>query len=121
MVGYHTLTVIGTNGYEQEYNFTITPNIEFNVNGSIVNFEEGKSYENASYIRVKVSNVDYILLNGVAYSSNTYIYNFGNYTVLIYGANDYVFEMNFTKEAIFSGVEEGKEYSSYTVITYVIV
>ena len=116
-VGYHTLTVIGTNGYEQEYNFTITPNVEFNVNGSIVNFEEGKEYENASYIRVKVSNVDYILLNGVAYSSNTYIYNFGNHTILIYGANGYVFEMNFTKEAIFSGVEEGKEYSSYTVIS----
>lgn len=116
-VGYHTLTVIGLNGYEKEYNFTVTPKIEFNVNGSIVNFEEGKSYENASYIRVKVSNVEYILLNGVEYSSNTSIYNFGNYIILIYGTNDYVFEMNFTKEAVFSGVEDGKEYSSHTVIT----
>lgn len=115
-VGYHILIVTGTNGYEKEYHFTITPNIDFTVNGSIVNFEEGSSYKNASYIRVKVSNVEYILLNGLAYVSNTYIYNFGNHTILIYGVNDYVFEMNFTKEAIINGVEDGGEYSSHATI-----
>lgn len=116
-VGNHTLTVCGTNDYEVNYNFTITPNVYFNVNGSYVSFEEGKTYENASYIRVEVSNVQSILLNDSSYSSDTSIYNIGNHNVKIYGTNDYVYEMNFTKEAMFSGVTDGGEYSSYTTVT----
>lgn len=116
-VGYHTLTVCGTNEYEVTYDFTITPNVYFYINGSTQEFEEGKVYENATYIRVKVSNVQSILLNDSSYSSNSDIYNIGNHNIKIYGKNDYVFEMNFTKEAIFSGVAEGGEYSSYTTVT----
>lgn len=116
-VGYHTLTVCGINEYEVTYDFTITPNVYFYVNGSTQEFEEGKVYENATYIRVKVSNVQSILLNDSSYSSNSDIYNIGNHNIKIYGTNDYVYEMNFTKEAMFSGVAEGGEYSSYTTVT----
>lgn len=116
-VGYHTLTVYGIGDYEAVYSFLILPKVTFKTNGNTVEFEEGKIYENvSSYIQISVSNVQSILLNGEGYSSNSNIYNVGNHNVKIYGINDYVYEMNFTKAAYFTGVSDGGEYTSYTTI-----
>lgn len=106
-VGYHTLTVEGTNGYISEYQFTILPS----VGGAKADTEyyPGNTYVSCSYATIK--------LNGEIWSSGSYVYNVGYYTVEILGTNDYVYTYEFTIIPSISGAQDGGEYSSSTHVS----
>jgi hypothetical protein len=85
-VGFHTLTVMGVNGYISEYRFTILP--------TITGVEEGKEYLSGS-VHASCSYAT-LKLNGEAYSSGTYIYDVGNHEIEIIGVNGYSQTISFT-------------------------
>lgn len=108
-VGNHTLSVLGTNGYRQDYNFVITPNYKFYADGNYNDFINGQSFQNTNYIYLMVNNVESILLNDNLYSSGNYIYDIGNYELTIYGVNGYTFDLYFTKEVDLSGFSTNED------------
>ena len=79
-VGYHTLTIIGANGWEQLISFTITPNIQNIVNGETYIDSVTPIIDNAT-----------LLLDGEEYTSGTEIVEVGNHTITILGANGYTY------------------------------
>lgn len=107
-VGYHTITIIGVNGYESEIFFTIHEQVS-----GIVNYEEY-----ASSVVVTVSYTSSIELNGQSYSSGTRIYDVGHHTLIVKGVNGYESTYYFTVNHSLSGVEDGGIYtSSYITIS----
>lgn len=108
-VGFHTLTVMGVNGYISEYRFTILP--------TITGVEEGKEYLSAS-VHASCSYAT-LKLNGEAYSSGTYIYDVGNHEIEIIGVNGYSQTISFTvKEK--TSITDGEEanYSKAVSVDY---
>ena len=101
-VGYHTLTVEGTNGYVSEYQFTILPT----VNGAKADTEyyPGNTYISCSYATIK--------LDGETWSSGSYVYKVGYHKVDIIGTNGYIYSFEFTVNPSYSGVEDGAETTS---------
>ena len=106
-VGYHTLRVEGTNGYVSEYQFTILPSISGAQAGN--EYYPGNTRVSCNYATIK--------LNGESYSSGSWIYNVGYYTVEIIGTNDYVYTYEFTVIPSISGAQDGGEYSSSTYVS----
>ena len=102
-VGYHTLTVEGTNGYISEYQFTILPT----VNGVIADTEyyPGNAYISCSYATIN--------LDGEKWSSGSWVYKVGYHKVDIIGTNGYIYSFEFTVNPSYSGVEDGAETTSY--------
>ena len=108
-VGFHTLTVMGVNGYISEYRFTILP--------TITGVEEGKEYLSGS-VHASCSYAT-LKLNGEAYSSGTYIYDVGNHEIEIIGVNGYSQTISFTvKEK--TSITDGEEvnYSKAVSVDY---
>lgn len=99
VVGYHTLIITGTNGYESQYEFLITEN----VNGLV---DEGE-YEN---FKIICDGVDKLSLNGEIIDNNTLISNVGNYTLKISGVNGYSNTYNFSIKLSIKHLEDGGEY-----------
>ncbi len=102
-VGYHTLTVMGVNGYVSEYQFTILP--------SITGAEAGKEYL-PGQTRISCSYAT-IKLNGANWSSGAWVYDVGYHKVEIIGTNGYVYSYEFTVNPSFSGADDGTETTSY--------
>lgn len=103
-VGYYTLTVSGSNGYVSEYRFTILPNIK----GAQ---PDGEYYPGHTYVSCDYTTS--IKLNGESWSSGSYVYNVGYYTVEITGINGYTYSYDFTVIPSYSGVSDGSEVTGY--------
>lgn len=99
-IGHHILTVIGTNGYINEYHFTI----DFETLG----LEDGGEY--IDFVTPIIIGGT-VTLNGEAYLSGTKITEIGHHTIVITGENDYQKEIRFT---IKSGFTE-KTYTSSVI------
>lgn len=99
IVGNYRLVVTGTNGYTNEYNFTIALDLK-NVSN------EGE-YDSAV---APVVNASSIVLNGAPFVSGTTISNVGNYTMIINGVGGYQQQITFTINAKIEGVENRENY-----------
>ena len=97
-VGYHTLTVVGTNNYSNEYKFTITPDTQ------IVQTETEKGMV-ASITSTNVCQS--IEIDDVYYEAGQSYSNIGNHTLKIIGANGYEYETDFTVDAALGVSDEG--------------
>lgn len=102
-VGYHTLRIEGTNGYTNEYKFTILPTIS----GAEADKEY---YPGGTYITCSNATIK---LNGATWSSGSWVYNVGYQQVEIVGTNGYSYTYEFTVIPSFSGVSDGAETTSY--------
>ena len=100
-VGLHYLQVVGTNGYEAEYTFTITERINGLVNGG-----------EYSSIKLDCENIVSMKLNGEQVANLTEINLVGNYTLVVSGTNGYTSEYNFTIGLNLKNVENNGVYSS---------
>ena len=99
IVGNYRLVVSGTNGYTNEYNFTVALDLK--------NVSNNGSYDSAIS---PVANASSILLNGSSYTAGTTISNVGNYSMIINGAGGYKHQIAFTINAKVEGVEDGEVY-----------
>ena len=102
-VGYHTLRIEGTNGYTNEYKFTILPTIS----GAEADKEY---YPGGTYITCSNATIK---LNGATWSSGSWVYNVGYQQVEIVGTNGYSYTYEFTVIPSYSGVSDGAETTSY--------
>lgn len=82
-IGNHTLKVVGTNGYENIYTFTIKPVLEIN---------EGEKY-NRPFILQKINGE--LILNDKAINSDIKIDKSGKYTLVIRGEGNYTETITF--------------------------
>ena len=86
-VGYHTLTIVGTNGYVNEIDFTVTPN----VHGVESGVHEGSVY----------FEYDDFYIDGTHYENiGVTINKTGKYKLYVYGTNDYEYVYEFIVKAV---------------------
>ncbi|MBO5906621.1 MAG: DUF5011 domain-containing protein [Clostridia bacterium] len=100
-VGLHYLRIVGENGYEAEYTFTLTEKI-----AGLIDDEEYSS------IQIDCDNVVSLILNGEEIENHTIINLVGNYTLVVKGANGYTNEYNFTIGLNLKNVANGGVYDS---------
>ena len=100
-VGLHYLRIVGKNGYEAEYTFTLTERVNGLVNG-----------QTYSSLELNCENIESMQLNGVAVSNLTEVNLVGNYTLVICGTNGYTSEYNFTIGLSLKNVENVGVYNS---------
>lgn len=100
-VGLHYLRIVGENGYEAEYTFTITERINGLING--------QTYSN---LKLNCENIESMQLNGVMVSNLTEINLVGNYTLVVIGTNGYTSEYSFTIGLNLKNVENEGVYNS---------
>ena len=100
-VGLHYLRIVGENGYEAEYTFTLTERVNGLVNG--------KEY---SSLKLNCENIESMQLNGIAVSNLTEVNLVGNYTLVVSGTNGYTSEYNFTIGLNLKNVENEGVYNS---------
>lgn len=99
LVGNYTLVVKGTNGYTNEYHFTIGLDLKNVTNEGIYNSSIAP-----------VINAETIYLNGEAFVSGTSVANVGHHVLKIEGVGGYTHEITFTIDANIQGVENGGRY-----------
>lgn len=100
-VGLHYLRIVGENGYEAEYTFTLTERVNGLVNG-----------QEYSSLKLNCENIESMHLNGVAVSNLTEVNLVGNYTLVVSGTNGYTNEYNFTIGLNLKNVENEGVYNS---------
>ena len=100
-VGLHYLRIVGENGYEAEYTFTLTERVNGLVNG-----------QEYSSLKLNCENIESMQLNGVAVSNLTEVNLVGNYTLVVSGTNGYTSEYNFTIGLNLKNVENEGVYNS---------
>ena len=100
-VGLHYLRIVGKNGYEAEYTFTLTERVNWLVNG-----------QEYSSLKLNCENIESMQLNGVAVSNLTEVNLVGNYTLVVSGTNGYTNEYNFTIGLNLKNVENEGVYNS---------
>lgn len=100
-VGLHYLRIVGENGYEAEYTFTLTERVNGLVNGQVY-----------PSLKLNCENIESMQLNGVAVSNLTEVNLVGNYTLVVGGTNGYTNEYNFTIGLNLKNVENEGVYNS---------
>jgi hypothetical protein len=106
-LGYHTIKIEGSNGYEQSFNFTITEDpILKDVNG-YRDFEDGFVAE--YMINLTIPNSD-VFIDDEPYTSGTNYYTVGLHYLRIVGDNGYEKEYTFVLKERVNGLVNGQEY-----------
>ena len=100
-VGLHYLRIVGENGYEAEYTFTLTERVNGLVNG-----------QEYSSLKLNCENIESMQLNGGTVSNLTEVNLVGNYTLVVSGTNGYTSEYNFTIGLNLKNVENEGVYNS---------
>lgn len=100
-VGLHYLRIVGENGYEAEYTFTLTERVNGLVNG-----------QEYSSLKLNCENIESMQLNGVVVSNLAEVNLGGNYTLVVSGTNGYTNEYNFTIGLNLKNVENEGVYNS---------
>ncbi len=113
-IGHYTLKAYGIGEYEREYTFTILPTIS--------NVEDGGVYTSSS-IYINVYYPQSLLLNDEIFASGSYIYNVGNYTLVINGVGGFKQEISFVKKHNINLTEgstylDNKNINCYYAILY---
>ena len=102
-IGNHKLSILGSNNYVYEHEFTIKE--------KVVSFEENGNYENSVIIGVD-NYCNKITLDGTTISNGYNCNTIGTHEIKIYGTNNYVNTYTVSVYPSIVGVEEGKTYTS---------
>ncbi|MCR5786457.1 MAG: hypothetical protein K6G28_01990, partial [Acholeplasmatales bacterium] len=114
-IGANIITVVGTNSYTKDFNITITPQIKkiesLREDGRGINYIyqiiDKNNETTQTYLSFTIDGID--ATNGGDYT------RIGNHKVVIKGANNYVFEDEFTVEAQ-ANVTEDAVYNTKTIV-----
>ena len=105
VLGYHTVKIVGTNGYEQEISFTVKES------DSIIPFEVYDGVFNLTFNKKDLT----VYIDGNKYASGADYYTVGYHTLRIVGINDYESFYDFTIKERVIGLENGGEYSTLII------
>jgi len=83
--GYYDIRIVNEN-YEYEYTVAVSPIVEI----------RGTQFEDMYLDGVTIFSLGEIYINGSLYFDDEYIMTPGNYTITIYGLNDYIYQKEFT-------------------------
>ena len=108
LVGYHTLTVEGINGYLCSFAFTLKP--------FITGIQEGGVYTGGLYIRIEGAS---LFLNDAPYTPSSLIARPGRYELSIRGSNDYQDTLHFVINPSITNLSNGDVVHSPYILNFI--